>query len=133
MHKQELPAIILDFHGQFSMPGSVYVDRIRPTIWDATKGLPFSPFETAAGSDDWKANCFAVSEIFQYVFQLGDIQRGVIYDAMRDCYLESGANDDPAAPLPRLADLEKKIRHYESQAGARNTLIRCKPIFAPKV
>ncbi len=129
MHKQELPAIILDFHGQFSMPGSVYVDRIRPTIWDATKGLPFSPFETAAGSDDWKANCFAVSEIFQYVFQLGDIQRGVIYDAMRDCYLESGANDDPTAPLPRLADLEKKIRDYESQTGARNTLIRCKPIF----
>jgi hypothetical protein len=53
-------------------------------VWDASAGLPFSPFELASQPDAWKTNCFAIAEIFQYVFQLGDIQRGVIYDGMRD-------------------------------------------------
>jgi hypothetical protein len=34
------------------------------------------------GTSYWKTNCFAVAEIVQYVFGLGDIQRGVIYDGL---------------------------------------------------
>jgi DNA helicase HerA-like ATPase len=105
----------------------------KPTVWDATEGLPFSPFDAVAypdgGTSYWKTNCFATAEILQYVFGLGDIQRGLIYDAMRDCYLEAGFDTKEASALPTLADLERKIRKYEELRGVRNVLVRCKPIF----
>jgi len=86
--RQGLPAIVIDFHGQFSATESEYYRLAKPVVWDATHGLPFSPFEAVAsldgGTNYWKTNCFAVAEIIQYVFGLGDIQRGLIYDAMRD-------------------------------------------------
>ena len=131
--RQGLPAIVIDFHGQFSATESEYYRLAKPVVWDATHGLPFSPFEAVAsldgGTNYWKTNCFAVAEIIQYVFGLGDIQRGLIYDAMRDCYLEAGFDTDPLAPTPCLADLERKIRQYEERRGVRNVLSRCKPIF----
>jgi hypothetical protein len=50
---------------------------------------------------DWKASVKGspVAEIIQYVFGLGDIQRGLIYDAMRDCYLEAGFDSDSHATI----------------------------------
>jgi hypothetical protein len=131
--RQGLPAISIDFHGQLAASTSEYFRLARPAVWDAAQGLPFSPFEAVSslegGTSYWKTNCFAVAEIIQYVFGLGDIQRGLIYDAMRDCYLEAGFESDPHAATPNLADLERKIRQYEEQRGVRNVLIRCKPIF----
>jgi hypothetical protein len=131
--RQGLPAIVIDFHGQFSAADSEYYRLAKPAVWDATLGLPFSPFEAVSsldgGTNYWKTNCFAVAEIIQYVFGLGDIQRGLIYDAMRDCYIEAGFDSDPHASTPCLADLERKIRQYEEHRGVRNVLSRCKPIF----
>jgi hypothetical protein len=131
--RQGLPAISIDFHGQLGASASEYYRLAKPAVWDATVGLPFSPFDAVSSMDGgtsyWKTNCFAVAEIVQYVFGLGDIQRGVIYDAMRDCYLEAGFESDPHATIPSLADLERKIRQYEERRGVRNVLIRCKPIF----
>lgn len=131
--RQGLPAISIDFHGQLGASTSEYYRLARPAVWDATQGLPFSPFDAVASMDGgtsyWKTNCFAVAEIVQYVFGLGDIQRGLIYDAMRDCYLEAGFENDPHAAIPSLADLERKIRQYEERRGVRNVLIRCKPMF----
>ena len=131
--RQGLPAISIDFHGQLGASTSEYYRLARPAVWDATQGLPFSPFDAVAtmdgGTSYWKTNCFAVAEIVQYVFGLGDIQRGLIYDAMRDCYLEAGFESDPNAAIPSLADLERKIRQYEERRGVRNVLIRCMPIF----
>jgi DNA phosphorothioation-dependent restriction protein DptH len=69
--RQELPAIVIDFHGQFSKPDSLYNRIAAPVVLDAIRGLPFSPFEAeanqSAGTNWWKSNCFAVAEIFQYV------------------------------------------------------------------
>ena len=131
--RQGLPAISIDFHGQLGASASEYYRLANPAVWDATLGLPFSPFDAVStmdgGTSYWKTNCFAVAEIVQYVFGLGDIQRDVIYDAMRDCYLEAGFESDPHATIPSLADLERKIRQYEERRGVRNVLIRCKPIF----
>lgn len=131
--RQGLPAIAIDFHGQFCTGASEYYKLAKPAVWDATQGLPFSPFDAVSsmegGTSYWKTNCFAVAEIIQYVFGLGDIQRGLIYDAMRDCYLEAGFESDPGATAPTLADLERKIRLYEERRGVRNVLVRCKPIF----
>jgi hypothetical protein len=131
--RQGLPAITIDFHGQFGSSASEYYRLARPAVWDATQGLPFSPFDAVStqdgGTSYWKTNCFAVAEIIQYVFGLGDIQRGLIYDAMRDCYLEAGFESDSHLTIPSLADLERKIRQYEERRGVRNVLVRCQPIF----
>lgn len=131
--RQGLPSIVIDFHGQFGAAESSYHKLANPVVWDASQGLPFSPFEAVASSEGgtsyWKTNCFAVAEIIQYVFGLGDIQRGLIYDAMRDCYLEAGFDSDPNATAPSLADLERKVRQYEERRGVQNVLNRCKPIF----
>ena len=131
--RQGLPSVVIDFHGQFGASTSEYYRLARPAVWDATQGLPFSPFDAVSdhegGTSYWKTNCFAVAEIIQYVFGLGDIQRGLIYDAMRDCYLEASFESDSNPTLPSLADLERKIRQYEQSRGVRNVLVRCKPIF----
>jgi hypothetical protein len=131
--KQGLPAISIDFHGQFGTAASEYYRQVNPAVWDATQGLPFSPFDAVSGLEGgtsyWKSNCFAVAEIIQYVFGLGDIQRGLIYDAMRDCYLDAGFESNPRAEIPRIADLERKILQLEERRGVRNVLVRCKPIF----
>lgn len=133
MAGQGLPAIVIDFHGQFGTPASPYYRAASPCVWDATQGLPFSPFEAVrqleGGTSYWKTNCFSMAEIFQYVFGLGDIQRGLLYDAMRDCYEEAGFEIADASGLPKLADLERKIRYFEDKRGIRNVLVRCKPIF----
>jgi DNA helicase HerA-like ATPase len=129
--------VVIDFHGQFAAPDSPYFQMVRPTVWDASKGLPFSPFEAARQQDGtanyWKTNCFGLAEIIQYVFEMGDIQRGLVYDALKDCYLEAGIEDDTQAVLPTLNDLEKKIRQYEERRNVRNVLVRCKPIFEFKL
>jgi hypothetical protein len=131
--RQGLPAVVIDFHGQFSAAESPYFQMVGPTVWDASKGLPFSPFEAAREQDGtanfWKTNCFALAEIFQYVFDMGDIQKGLIYDALKDCYLEAGIEDESPGMLPTLGALEKKIRQYEERRNVRNVLVRCKPVF----
>ncbi len=135
--RQGLPSVVIDFHGQFGTPDSPYFQIAQPTVWDASKGLPFSPFEAVRQQDGtanfWKTNCFGLAEIFQYVFEMGDIQRGLIYDALKDCYLEAGIEDDTQLALPTLNDLEKKIRQYEERRNVRNVLVRCKPIFEFKL
>ncbi|MBI1790000.1 MAG: ATP-binding protein [Acidobacteria bacterium] len=131
--RQGLPSIIIDFHGQFGSPNSEYYRLAKPAVWDATQGLPFSPFEAVSqqdgGTSYWKTNAFAIAEIFQYVFGLGDIQRGIIYDSMRDCYLEAGFESSGQPALPKLAELERKIRQHEERRGTRNVLVRCQPVF----
>jgi hypothetical protein len=81
--RQALPALGIDFHGQFTKTESLYNQVAYPAVLDAVHGLPFSPFEAevnqSAGTNWWKSNCFAVAEIFQYVCGLGDMQRDVIY------------------------------------------------------
>jgi hypothetical protein len=51
---------------------------------------------------------------------MGDIQRGLIYDALKDCYLEAGIEDELVVTLPTLVQLEKKIRQYEERRNVRN-------------
>ena len=65
-----------------------------------------------------------MAEIFQYVFRLGDIQLGLLYDTMHDCYEEAGFDGVDGTGLLKLADLERKIRHYEERRGIRNVLVR---------
>ncbi len=131
--RQGLPALVLDFHGQFSSPESPYQRLLQPKVWELTEGLPFSPFDAVgnadAGARFWKTNSFAIAEIFQYVFRLGDIQRGLIYEAMVECYKDAGFEAGEISRLPTMAALEQKIRQLENRQGVKNVLVRCKQVF----
>lgn len=70
-----------------------------------------------------------MAEIFQYIFDLGDIQRGLIYESMRECYRSSGFESNEESPLPTMGDLERQIQRQEKKEGVKNVLVRCKPVF----
>lgn len=130
---QGLPSLIIDFHGQFSSHGSTYRKVVKPHVWDVAEGLPFTPFEASRSPEDsvsfWKTNSFAIAEILQYIFDLGDIQRNLIYQAMRDSYRNAGFESDEQSPLPTMDELERQIQRHEKSEGVRNVLVRCKPVF----
>jgi hypothetical protein len=130
---QGLPALSIDFHGQFADVTKPYRQHARPHVLDAARGLPFSPFEAEsaadAGANYWMTNAFAVAEIFQYVCQLGDIQRDVVYEALRDCYLELGFDTGQAQRPPTVAEFARRLQQLEEQRGVRNVLPRCRPLL----
>ena len=117
---QGVPALVLDFHGQFADPASPFVRRAHPVILDAAAGLPFSPFECSrdGNSNEWKAYALAVSEIFGYVAGLGDMQRDVVYQAIGDAYRAAGFGDPTVSipAYPTLADVLGRIEERERPA-----------------
>jgi hypothetical protein len=131
---QGLPSLVIDFHGQFSDPNGPYVKLTNPLVLNVSHGLPFSPFEadddSGAGATSWQANCFAVAEIFEYVCELGDIQRDVIYQAIRDCYLEAGFDSGRTAErLPTIDEFRKRLEELEESRGVKNIVPRCRPLL----
>lgn len=131
--QQGLPALVIDFHGQFGDSVNPYSRVARPTILDAAVGLPFSPFEAeasqSAGTNFWRTNAFAVAEIFQYVCGLGDIQRDVVYEAVRDCYRDLGFEEGVPDRLPTVGEVYKRLLEIETERGIRNVLPRCRPLL----
>jgi hypothetical protein len=131
--RQGLPALVVDFHGQFADPSSPYAQSASPNVIDAAQGLPFSPFEAdinkAAGTRFWKTNCFALAEIFQYVCKLGDIQRDVVYEAIRDCYRDLGFEEGNPERLPTIDEVRRRLEELERERGIKNVLPRCRPVM----
>jgi DNA phosphorothioation-dependent restriction protein DptH len=129
--RQGVPSIILDFHGQFSDPNGVTFSRAKPLVFDASLGLPFSPFELgrSTGADVWKKNAYNVAEIVSHVCSLGEIQKNVVYDAIKTSYEESGFLDDDSK-LPTMSEVHEQIKKIENERkGVRNTSARCLPLF----
>ena len=63
LNAEGLPALVFDFHGQFSRTG--LVDRApSDQVVDAASGLPFSPFETEIHGQPstWRTGAFAIAE-----------------------------------------------------------------------
>jgi hypothetical protein len=130
---QGLPALVFDFHGQFSDPSGPFHRAAHPTVMDASMGLPFSPFEAEAssgrGASYWITNAFAIAEIFEYVCDLGDIQRDIVYQAVRDSYVAAGFESGPPSALPTVSDLTERLAELESKRGVKNVLPRCRPLL----
>ena len=128
-----VPALVFDFHGQFGDPDGAYARAAHLTVVNATQGLPFSPFEAAAGADAgtsyWKTNCFAVAEIFQHVCDLGDIQRDVFFEALAQCYRDCGFDEGRPDRLPTVGDLATRLAEHEQVRGVKNVLPRCRPLL----
>ena len=125
--------MVFDFHGQFSDPTSAYARAASPAVLDAAQGLAFSPFEAEdhreAGTSFWQTNAFVVAEIFEYVCGLGDIQRDVVYEAIRDRYQAVGFGSGEPRRLPTVAEVATRLGELEEERRVRNVLPRCRPLL----
>src|SRR5260370_34335225 len=84
--RQDVPALVLDFHGRFAEEEGAFVKAVRPHVLDAARGLPFSPFECTSevGPGGWEANALTVAEVFAYVAGLGEVQNNSVCTAIRE-------------------------------------------------
>jgi len=129
-----VPPLVLDFHGQFAAEQRRFNPGLRPVVLDASQGLPFSPFElpAVATDEDVKASAYAIAEIFAHVCGLGDMQRDVIYTAVRDAYRSAGygqPDDDLERRLPTMDDIRRRIERSERERNVSNVLARCRPLL----
>ncbi len=135
--RQRVPALVLDFHGQFADPQGDFVHVAQPHVLDAAKGLPFSPFECTQenGQSGWMANTLAVSEIFAYVANLGEVQKDVVYTSIRDAYKARGFSDEQEQMekqtllYPTLNEVMKHIEENERIRHVSNVTARCRPLL----
>ncbi len=134
--RQNVPALVLDFHGQFAEPQSTFIKAVQPSVLDAAKGLPFSPFECTqeVGQGGWKANALAVAEIFEYAAGLGEMQKDIVYTSVRDAYRARGFDDGDGAiaqmlDYPTLKDVLKRIEQREQTRHVANVAARCRPLL----
>jgi len=139
LHKQGVPALVLDFHGQFASPDERFAQQVRPNVLNVAKGLPFSPFECAPDSHetDIITNSLEVAEIFAHVTNLGPIQQDTLYNALLNAYRDKGfgqAGGDKPRPYEPLEypTLEEVLAQIKSQGSARNAdliLARCRSLL----
>ncbi len=131
--KQQVPTLVLDFHGQFADPHGSFMQTICPSVFDAANGLPFSPFECTLdnGFGGWKANSYALAEIFAYVTGLGPMQRDIIFTALQDAYKLHGFSDEEAIDLdyPTPEEVLKRIEKKEQERHINNVAARCRPLL----
>ncbi len=135
--RQSVPALVLDFHGQFADAQGDFVRSTRPHVLDAAKGLPFSPFECTQenGQSGWMANTVAISEIFAYVANLGEMQKDVVYTSIRDAYKARGFSDEQEYmekqpfSYPTLHEVMKYIEENERLRHVSNVTARCRPLL----
>ncbi|MGB8345636.1 MAG: ATP-binding protein [Ktedonobacteraceae bacterium] len=133
LDKQRVPSLVLDFHGQFADARDAFVQRISPTIVDAAQGLPFSPFECSQsnGPGGWKANSYALAEIFASVTNMGPMQLDIVHSAIQDAYKARGFADEGATDLeyPAPEDVLRRIRQEEQTRHVNNVAARCRPLL----
>ncbi len=134
--KQQVPTLVLDFHGQFADPHGSFMRTIHPSVVDAARGLPFSPFEckVGSGSDGWMANSFALAEIFTYVTGLGPMQRDIIFTALQDAYKAHGFASDEEEEMidldyPTAEEVLRRIERKEHERHVNNVAARCRPLL----
>ena len=131
--EQHVPALVLDFHGQFADPSGPFAQRVGATTIDAAEGLPFSPFEamTTNGKTDWKINSQGIAEIFAYIVNLGGIQRDALYNAIMDAYKARGfgTGDTTGLTYPTPSDVLRCIEHRERDRRVSNISARCRPLL----
>ncbi len=135
--RQNIPALVLDFHWQFAESQGDFVKAAQPNVLDAAKGLPFSPFECSqeSGQAGWMANALAVAEIFAYVVGLGEMQKDIVYTSVRDAYKAQGFDDESEGATaqvleyPTLKDVLKRIEQYEQTRHTANVAARCRPLL----
>ena len=136
---KQVPILVLDFHGEYAHGDTPFAQMASPQIIDVSAGLPFSPLEATNRREDgaayWRLNSLAVAEIVEYVCGLGEIQKDLLYRAVRDTYQAAGyADSGPTRPAPSacptIGQVMERLEELESRPGsARNVVARCRPLF----
>jgi hypothetical protein len=123
---QRLPALVVDFHGDMAAAPAA-----AATVVDAADGLDFSPFELRVDVDHHKyaQAAWELAEVVGYVSGLGEIQRNVVYEALRELYQRHGYGS-AAGPtgLPAIAEFAKLLEQKESAGHGRNVAARTRPL-----
>ena len=115
--RQELPSLILDFHGDMAADPPAGAQVV-----DATDGLMFSPFELPAGdSRAVNETAYEVSEIIAYVCDLGDIQRNLVYEGLQQAYATANG-------VPTMAQFAAAVEDAEREARVKNARARIRPL-----
>ncbi len=127
-----LPTLALDFHGELAAKAAEILNPDQFQVIDATAGLPFSPFEAVGDKTKaalyWQANALSIAEIVAWVCDLGDIQRDLIYEAIRNCYRSSFIDaDEPRLPTPD--EVFAEAQRLEQTRKVRNVIARIRPLF----
>ena len=121
-----LPSLVFDFHGDMAAnpPHGARVYDIRDN------GLDFSPFEIAGHRQrDVNETSMAVSEIVEFVCELGEIQRQHVYRGIVQAFADLGwSNDLPGSRLPTIAEFANAVEQVEEGARGKNARGRLLPL-----
>ncbi|GAA1276096.1 hypothetical protein GCM10009609_43870 [Pseudonocardia aurantiaca] len=121
---QGLPALVIDFHGDMAAAPAG-----GAAVLDATQGLPISPFETREVHTRYAEAAWELSEVIGYVCSLGEIQRNVVYEGIRELYRQHGFGA-PGGPtgLPTMDQLAEAVSAAEGSGRGRNVAARLRPL-----
>lgn len=127
--KQGVGSIVFDFHGQFSSPTNPLNKYCNPKIWDVLNDkLPFNPFELYITEQNQnfdfyiKMQSAEIADIFEYVCELGTIQRYTLYESILSLYKNKLNNKDNLSI--KLEDLIRKLKQREKDNNVKNVLAR---------
>ena len=123
MAEQNLPALVFDFHGDMAANPP---DDMK--VFDATKGLPFSPFELLEGKNFTHA-AYEIREILAIVGSLGEIQGNTVYRALLKSYEDCGfTRDSTGDRLPTIDEFVAHLEIEEIAAKSKNARARLTPL-----
>ena len=121
---QGLPALVLDFHGDMAAAPAG-----GAAVLDAAQGLPISPFETTGPHTRYAETAWELAEVIGFVCGLGEIQRNVAYEGVRELYRQHGFGA-PGGPtgLPTMNELAAAVATAEGAGRGRNVAARLRPL-----
>ena len=101
------------------------------TVVDAGDGLDFSPFElrTDVSHEKYNQTAWELAEVVGYVSALGEIQRNVVYEVLRELYQRHGfGSANGPTGLPTMAEFANLLEQKESAGHGRNVAARTRPL-----
>lgn len=134
-----VPSIILDYQGEYA--SGHFHDVVHPQVFDVMQGLPINPFElpldpVAGRKRSPVEMIFRLADTLNTVFSgSGDIQLGILREAIEECYLQQGFNMDIPTTWdsepPTLEMLSAVLDHMADDRGAqvKNLQVRLQPLF----
>ncbi len=127
--QQGIGSIVFDFHGQFSSDSNPFNNYCSPRIWDVlSEKLPFNPFKLESELDNDNLDFFIkmqsaeIADIFDYVCDLGVMQRYTLYEAIVSLY-KNRMNKGEHLTI-NINDLKRKLKQSEKDNNIKNVLAR---------
>jgi hypothetical protein len=139
LDRRGVPTIIFDYQGEYA--SGFFRDVVKPQVFNVMDGLPINPFELPLDPITGKRRSpiemvFRLADTLNTVFSgSGDIQLGLLRDAVQECYTQQGFNQDDQSTWsnepPTLEMLEAVLDRMAADQGAqvRNLQVRLQPLF----